>query len=96
MPKSVGIGNDIRSLMIAAREILDEAGDGSVDAALLLDSAEQKIFDIRRGKNMQGLQHVHELVVENIDRLDLLNSGDESLKAIPTGIKLLDQCVSPD
>ena len=85
---------DIRSLMIAAREILDEAGDGSVDAALLLDSAEQKIFDIRRGKNMQGLQHVHELVVENIDRLDLLNSGDESLKAIPTGIKLLDQCIT--
>ena len=85
---------DIRSLMIAAREILGEAGDGSVDAALLLDSAEQKIFDIRRGKNMQGLQHVHELVVENIDRLDLLNSGDESLKAIPTGIKLLDQCIT--
>ena len=85
---------DIRSLMIAAREILDEAGDGSVDAALLLDSAEQKIFDIRRGKNMQCLQHVHELVVENIYRLDLLNSGDESLKAIPTGIKLLDQCIT--
>ncbi|MDD5952538.1 MAG: replicative DNA helicase [Oscillospiraceae bacterium] len=85
---------DIRSLMIAAREILDEAGDGSVDASLLLDSAEQKIFDIRRGKNMQGLQHIHELVVENIDRLDMLNSGDESLRAIPTGIKLLDQCIT--
>lgn len=85
---------DIRSLMIAAREILDDAGDGSVDASLLLDSAEQKIFDIRRGKNMQGLQHIHDLVVENIDRLDMLNSGDESLRAVPTGIKLLDQCIT--
>lgn len=85
---------DIRSLMIAARQILDEAGDGAVDASLLLDSAEQKIFDIRRGKNMQGLQHIHSLVVDNIDRLDMLNSGDESLRAIPTGIKLLDQCIT--
>ena len=85
---------DIRCLMITAREILDEAGDGSVDASLLLDSAEQKIFDIRRGKNMQGLQHIHEMVMESIDRLDLLASGDESVLPIPTGLRQLDQCIT--
>ena len=45
---------DIRMLISTAREIVEEASDGTVDAAALLDSAEQRIFDIRRGKNMQG------------------------------------------
>ena len=46
---------DIRSLILTAREILEDAADGSADASQLLDAAEQRIFDIRRGKNMQGL-----------------------------------------
>lgn len=45
---------DIRSLILTAREILEDAADGSADASQLLDAAEQRIFDIRRGKNMQG------------------------------------------
>lgn len=50
---------DIRTLIVTAREILEDARDGAADAGSLLDSAEQRIFDIRRGKNMQGLQRVN-------------------------------------
>ena len=67
---------DIRTLIITAREIMEEASDGGVDAEKLLDSAEQRIFDIRRGKNMQGLQRIDEIIIQTLDRLDLLNSPD--------------------
>ena len=86
---------DIRTLILTAREILEEAGDGSEDAAALLDSAEQRIFDIRRGKNMQGLQRIDEILIETYDRLDLLNSPDKELyKGVPTGIGELDNTIT--
>ena len=86
---------DIRTLIVTARQILEDASDGSIDAETLLDSAEQRIFDIRRGKNMQGLQRVNEIVLETFDRLDLLNSPDkEQYKGIPTGIRGLDETIT--
>ena len=65
---------DIRSLILTAREILEDAADGSADASQLLDAAEQRIFDIRRGKNMQGLQRVKELddTITGLNRSDLI------------------------
>ena len=86
---------DIRSLILTAREILEDAADGSADASQLLDAAEQRIFDIRRGKNMQGLQRVNELVIQTFDRLDLLNSPESDMyKGKPTGIKELDDTIT--
>lgn len=86
---------DIRSLILTAREILEDAADGSADASQLLDAAEQRIFDIRRGKNMQGLQRVNELVIQTFDRLDLLNSPESDMfKGVPTGIKELDDTIT--
>ena len=86
---------DIRTLISTAREIVEEASDGTVDAAALLDSAEQRIFDIRRGKNMQGLQRLNEVIVETFDRLDKLNSPDsDQYRGIPTGIRELDETIT--
>lgn len=86
---------DIRTLISTAREIVEEASDGTVDAASLLDSAEQRIFDIRRGKNMQGLQRLNEVIVETFDRLDKLNSPDsDQYRGIPTGIRELDETIT--
>lgn len=85
---------DIRTLIVTARQILEDAADGTADAAMLLDAAEQRIFDIRRGKNMQGLQRINELVLESIDRLELLNSDDEKYKSVSTGIRELDDTIT--
>jgi replicative DNA helicase len=86
---------DVRTLIITARDIVEEASQGTTDAATLLDSAEQRIFDIRRGKNMQGLQRIDEIIVQAFDRLDLLNSPDADLyKGVPTGIKELDEAIT--
>ncbi|MFQ7062525.1 MAG: replicative DNA helicase, partial [[Clostridium] leptum] len=86
---------DIRTLITTARDILEEASEGGDDAATLLDSAEQRIFDIRRGKNMQGLQRINEVIIETFDRLDLLNSPDsDQFKSISTGIRDLDETIT--
>ncbi len=86
---------DVRTLIITARDIVEEASQGTTEAATLLDSAEQRIFDIRRGKNMQGLQRIDEIIVQAFDRLDLLNSPDADLyKGVPTGIKELDEAIT--
>lgn len=86
---------DIRTLITTARDIIEDASSGANDAATLLDSAEQKIFDIRQGKNMQGLQRINETIIETFDRLDVLNSDDNMLyQGIPTGIRDLDETIT--
>lgn len=86
---------DIRTLITTARDIIEDAAGGAADASSLLDSAEQRIFDIRRGKNMQGLQRVNEVIIQTFDRLDLLNSAEsDQYKGISTGIRDLDDTIT--
>ncbi len=86
---------DLKSLILTARGILDEAGESGKSSTELLDFAEQRIFDIRTGKNIQGLQRVNEVIIQTLDRLDALNSEDSDLyKGIPTGISDLDNVIT--
>lgn len=86
---------DIRSLIEASRRTIEEAGEGAFDSDTLIDSAEQRIFDIRQGKIIQGLQHISEVIQETYDRLDMLNSADnEEMKPLSTGIKGLDSYIT--
>ncbi len=86
---------DVRTLITTARDIIEDASSGTNDAATLLDSAEQRIFDIRQGKNMQGLQRINETIIETFDRLDALNSDENQLyQGISTGIKDLDETIT--
>ncbi len=86
---------DVRSLIEASRKTIEEAGEGLTEADALIDSAEQRIFDIRQGKNIQGLQHIGEVIQQTYDRLDLLNSADnDSIKPLSTGIKGLDNYIT--
>ena len=45
----------IRTLIDVANDIIETANEGSVDSQTMLDSAEQKIYDIRQGNEVQGL-----------------------------------------
>jgi len=85
---------DVRMLISASRDIIEEASDGEYEPSMLIDSAEQKIFDIRRGKNIQGLQRIDEVLLETFERLDLLNRDDDTIKPISTGIGDLDRVIT--
>ncbi len=86
---------DVRTLMQAARSILADAESGAEESSLLLESAEQRIYEIRQGKSVQGLQPVKEILLETFDRLDRLNSPDrDKYRGIATGIGLLDSTIT--
>ena len=80
-----------RMLMNVARRMLDEASSGENDAELLVDSAEQMIYDIRQGKSIQGLERIENVILKTFDRLDALNKDDEALKPLPSGIGEIDR-----
>ncbi len=88
----------LRTLMITARDILDKTSDGTESPDELLDMAEQKIYDIRRGKNTSGPSKVSDIVVAEVfERLNKLTSDDIDIKekekylGMPTGFSYLDK-----
>lgn len=86
---------NIRRLITASREIIDDASAGEDDSAILIESAEQKIFDIRQGNEKRGLERINSVILQTFDRLDALNSEmDDNLKPIPTGIGDLDRLIT--
>lgn len=85
----------IRRLITSSREIIDDATAGEEEPSVLIDSAEQKIFDIRNGNQRSGLERIDSVIMQTFDRLDALNKdSDDSLKPIPTGIGDLDRMIT--
>ncbi len=85
----------LRSLIISSREIIDDAAQPGEEVSRLIDSAEQRIFDIRDNKSISGLERINDVILETFERLDLLNSEDSELyKGIPTGISALDNTIT--
>lgn len=86
---------DVRKLITASREIIEEATENTSEPAALLDSAEEKIYDIRQGKDYKGLRRIDQVILETYTRLDILNSdSDDSLRPISTGIGDLDRTIT--
>ena len=79
-----------RRLIDAARSILNETASGE-DADLLLESAEQKIYDIRSGRDKSGVKTIRESILEVIDTMQKLSGADrDKFAGIPTGFNYLD------
>ena len=86
---------NIRRLITASREIIDDASAGDEEPSVLIDSAEQKIFDIRKGNEKSGLERINSVILQTFDRLDALNSEtDDSMNPISTGIGDLDRVIT--
>lgn len=85
----------IRTLGYAARTILEDIQSGEHDAQLLLDAAEQKIYDIRQGRDVKGLIPISEAITEAYDRLGKISGPDkEKYVGARTGFTLLDSITS--
>ena len=63
-----------RRLIEAARDILQQSSEES-DSDLLLESAEQKLYDIRNGQDRSGVKTIQESILEVIDTM-LMNGGE--------------------
>lgn len=86
-----------RSLILAAQNIIKDATDSVVDTARLLDSAEQRIYEIREGKDIAGLTHIKDVMsAETFDRLTKITDPEtrDDYIGIPTGIGDLDNVIT--
>lgn len=86
----------LRTLIQTAQNIIETASSGGADASVLLDSAEQMIYDIRQGKTNDGPRRLSDVIINEVyDRFHKLNGEDkEKFKAIPSGFGMLDKYIT--
>ena len=85
----------LRSLVEAARNIIDNCTEASEPASVILDSAEQMIYDIRQGKEVDGLTKVDEVLLDTYDHLNRISGVDkEKYQGARSGYSDLDNVIS--
>ena len=86
-----------RSLMTAAQDIIKDINENTFESGKLLDNAEQRIYEIRQGREISGLTHIKEVILnETYDRLSKM--ADPATRndyiGIPCGIGALDKMIT--
>ena len=86
----------IRTLINVSKQIIEDASGAENEADLLLDSAEQKIYDIRQGKVTHGPTLIRDIIVNEVyDKLQKLSSADsDQYKGYTTGFTDLDRSIT--
>ena len=86
----------LRSLIKISQETIDSAVDGGAEAEKILDSAEQKIYDIRKGRAAGSLQKLSEVISAEVypNLVKISSDNAEEFKGIPTGFSKLDEITS--
>lgn len=86
----------LRSLITISKDTIDSAMEGGADADKILDSAEQKIYDIRKGKSIGSLQRLSDVISAEVYPTLVKISSDNSdeFKGIPMGFSKIDEITS--
>lgn len=87
----------VRSLIVSSRDIIDMASGGATDANMLLDAAEQKIYEIRQGRDVSGLKQLGSVIEgETFVRLSKISNPETRKEyiGIPTGFSDLDKLIT--
>jgi len=93
--KIVAEKQNIRNLAITARDILHEIALNQSSSQTMLDAAEQKLFEIRQGKDITGLTPISDVVFESWDRLQKISGPDkDKYLGAKSGFTLLDTVTS--
>lgn len=81
----------LRNLLKISQDIMSNVSQKQDDPKKLLDSLEQRIFEIRQGREAGGLTRIDEILIQAYDKLQKLSSEDsEKYKGLSTGFKELD------
>lgn len=86
----------IRSLVNASKETINDAASQNLSADELLESAEQKIYNIRQGRKTNGPSKLSDIIVSDVyTTLQHLTSPEKDLyKGYPTGYSDLDRILT--
>ncbi len=84
----------IRSLINIANDIIETANEGSVDADTMIDSAEQKIYDIRQSE-IRGLTRIDSAIIDVYTQLQNVSGPNASeYLGATTGFSQVDRIIS--
>lgn len=86
----------LRNLIQVSQDIIEDASSGAGDAQLILDNAEQRIYDIRQGKVSNAPTIIKEVIVNGVyTKLEQLAGDDkDQYKGIATGFGILDKYIT--
>ena len=83
------------------RRIAETAGaltalvqEGTGTAQEILEAAEQRIYAIRQGRNVQGLEHISSVILSVYERLAELAASDKAVPGLSTGLPDIDMAIS--
>lgn len=80
----------LRNLITIATQIVSESFEQAQDARVLLDKAEQMIFDITGQRVETTIKPVKEVVKDTLETIDNLYKRKENITGIPTGFHEFD------
>jgi replicative DNA helicase len=86
----------VRSLINVSKGIIEDASASNESADSLLESAEQKIYDIRQGRVTRGPAKIGDIIVNEVyDKLQKLSGADkDKYKGYTTGFIDLDKAIT--
>lgn len=80
----------MRQIIHVGRALIQQAEDGS-NPEMVLESAEQKLYELRNGKDSAELSHIGSSILDLYNNLQNLSGEDrEKYLGIPTGFSYLD------
>ncbi len=80
----------LRSVASVCAEISNLAFEGAGAASDIAEIAEQKIYSVRHGREIKGLTHIKNIIIDLYANLDELARDGGKLPGIPTGFTDLD------
>ena len=83
----------LRRLGETADEINNMVNEGSGEADALLEAAERKIYALRQGRNVGGLQPISGIIQNVFDSLSEAAASGNRIPGIPTGLADLDRTI---
>lgn len=86
--------SNMRKLIEAAEQISVMCYEGKEDAEVILDRAEQKVFEIAENRANMGLSHIRDVLVESIDNVEKRREAGGRIAGVPTGFSDLDNILA--
>ena len=80
----------LRGLAQAASDISETVYSEMGTAAEMLESAEKKIYALRKGERNDGLEHIGTTLHKGFDRLTELSQSDSAIPGLSSGLRDLD------
>ena len=80
----------MRQVAAAAANITAMVQEGGASAGDMLESAEQKIYAIRRGRSAQSMVPVSQVLQDVMNRLEELSNSGSELPGLSTGFSAVD------